>query len=626
MSLVISYVLGCWITQHLRIGLTTVSKPCLSIILGSVLVSITCYYMALVFGFQRGAIIGQVSIILLIAYVTYEKPGWWHLKIPDVRQSPSNSSFTITLAILAFFTLWLLSTHIIQESNDTFTTGESSYSDLPFHLTIISQLAYGHIFPPEHPFFSGLPLAYPYLVDFFSAILVNEGWTLRSAILIPGALFAISLFVLVFDFAYALTKNHGIALLTLLLFVLNGGLGFYYFLHENDFAISRIYDVLSYPPKLINDYSHLPDHNIHWATFLTRMMVPERSILFGIPVGLIILRLLFFRDSKIPITLFEVVVVSLLIASMPLLHTHTVLVFTLLLPLLALFTWQRANTLNLLRRYSLILILVTAFGLPHLSLFLSHVGGSESFFRFQWGWMKEENESFASFWLNNGGLLIPLSFGIYFWPTPRNREVIILHLSSLALFLLMNTIIFQPYAWDNIKFLLWIGIFFALSTSLVLCHFWKKGGINRILVPMACIILTASAGLSLYRELYVEFSLFDTEAIRLAQEIRNDTPRDAIFLTPMTHNSFVSNLAGRRILMGPPGMLWVHGIHYDSRVNDIHKMYAGSDESKELFHAYGVKYVLVPSSPSDDNPINQEYFRQFPVFRQTNQHTIYSIE
>jgi phosphotransferase system glucose/maltose/N-acetylglucosamine-specific IIC component len=82
--------------------------------------------MALLFGFQRGTTIGQVSIILLIVYGTYEKPGWWRLKFPDARQLPSNRSFTITLAVLAFFTLWLLSTHIIQESNGSFTTGESS--------------------------------------------------------------------------------------------------------------------------------------------------------------------------------------------------------------------------------------------------------------------------------------------------------------------------------------------------------------------------------------------------------------------------------------------------------------------------------------------------------------------
>src|SRR3989304_1076179 len=75
--------------------------------------------------------------------------------------------------------------------------------------------------------------------------------------------------------------------------------------------------------------------------------------------------------------------------------------------------------------------------------------------------------------------------------------------------------------------------------------------------------------------------------------VKLNTPQDSIFLTAPIHNSFVSNLGGRRIYMGYPGLLWVHGISYGSRERNLKDIYMGVREAKFLVLKEGIDYIVV---------------------------------
>lgn len=622
-TILLSYALGRLIVRLLNFKLARFFVPAVSLILGTTVLAILTYGIALMSSFVVGSIVSQTLVFLLVIYATAKKPGWWRNEQSFDLTRNAKIELIIILCVLGFLMFRLLDTHIIPLVDGVFRTGESTYGDLPFHLTIISQMAYGNHFPPENPFYTGLPLAYPYFANLYSAILVFEGWSLRSSILIPGLLFALALFTLLYDFAWTVTKRHAAALLTLLLYVFNGGLGFYFFLRDNNFKASDVLGSVVNPSNLQADYSHLFAENIQWSNFLTRMIIPERSILLGIPVGLIILRLLFFRDTDKPVTMFEILLIALLLSAMPLLHTHTVVVFAVILPLLALAFWKKEQTRELIRRYGLIILFSVLFALPHVPLFLGHVSGTDHFFSWHWGWMKKANESFLWFWFKNTGFLIPVSFGIYLIPKLRKKNIIALHGLGLLLFLILNLMLFQPYAWDNIKFLLWGGLFLTLAASLVFVELWKHTIITRVAGILLFLTLTASAGLSLERELTYQPMLFDENAKQLGEIVRTQTPKDAIFLTPRIHNNFANNLAGRKILMGYPGALWVHGIDYSQRESDVLAMYAGTEKSDALLKQYGVDYVVVPTS--EDETINKAFFTHYPVFQQTTRYIIFRI-
>ena len=137
--------------------------------------------------------------------------------------------FILTIVIgLILFTLF--NHHIIPSVKGNLQTGESTYGDLPFHLSIISHIAYGYKFPPDNPFYANAQLAYPYLINFFSAILVFEGWSLRLSIIIPGLMLSLSLIGLIYDFTYNLTRDGLKSFFAVLLYFFNGGLGFIFFL------------------------------------------------------------------------------------------------------------------------------------------------------------------------------------------------------------------------------------------------------------------------------------------------------------------------------------------------------------------------------------------------------------
>src|SRR5579859_3290409 len=79
----------------------------------------------------------------------------------------------IAFLVFLFFSFRMFDTHILRsDGSGNLMTGESTYGDLPFHLANISQMAYGGIFPPDNPLYAGHKLAYPYLINILSAVMV----------------------------------------------------------------------------------------------------------------------------------------------------------------------------------------------------------------------------------------------------------------------------------------------------------------------------------------------------------------------------------------------------------------------------------------------------------------------
>jgi len=76
--------------------------------------------------------------------------------------------------------------------------------------------------------------------------------------------------------------------------------------------------------------------------------------------------------------------------------------------------------------------------------------------------------------------------------------------------------------------------------------------------------------------------------------VRTHTSPDAIFAVADEHNSPVSTLAGRRVLVGYPGWLWTYGLaDYVQKEADDKKILAGDPAALDLARKYGVDYVMI---------------------------------
>lgn len=621
LNFILTILLGIIITNHLSINIPKFSKLFFAIPLGAIGFTATSYLFSLLFSFPTGLIISYIFIgIFEFVYFLLNYKKLEFINLLGIVKEP----LLLVILLLSLLILFpLFHTHIILDIDGDLYTGESTFGDLPFHLSTISQISYANKFPPQNPMYDGLSLVYPYLANFQSAILVLGGSSLRDSIFIPGIILSLALIALFYDFVFALTKNSLKSFIATILYFLNGGLGFYFFLKDNNFHVPSIITSIINPTTL-KEYSHLFEQNIQWPNFLSRMIVPERSLLFGIPAGLIILRLLYFRNSINRPTLFDLIVVSALLALMPLLHTHTALVMAIILPILSIFSLKKNSWKEQVFDYAFVVILTLILLAPQYQLFLGHLGGSGEFFRAHAWWMKDSSESVISFWFKNSYLLILFSLAVFI-PRIGNSSVKILEICALILLALVNIFLFQPYNWDNVKLLLWAGVFFSISMSVFLCFILSK---RKLVLDMfvLVIILTsiATALLSIYREINVKYMLFSKDSVELGNYIKENTPINSKFLTYKVHHSPASNLGGRSILMGYPGLLWVHGIDYSKRDKDINLMYAGA--SDELFNEYEVNFVIVGPGIDKDIPVNTTYLNKFPVFYKNNTYVVYQIK
>ncbi|KKQ92124.1 MAG: hypothetical protein UT58_C0011G0002 [Microgenomates group bacterium GW2011_GWC1_39_7b] len=534
----------------------------------------------------------------------------------------------ILVLALSFFIYAIFNSHIIkQDLNGNLTTGESTYGDLPFHLATISRMAYTGTFPPENPLFSDIPLVYPFFINVLSAAMVIWGFGLRASIILPGMFFSILMIVSLYFFYKKLTGLKSVAFLGTLLFFLNGGLGFYYFFKDVVFN-GKLQNFIT-GPGAFPDYSHLFGQNIQWCNFLSRILIPERSVLLGIPMGIAILYILFLKEKKDEKNLnWWYIFAAVLTGFLPLSHTHTFIVFSLLIPFLAVFELRKNNWVEWLKKWSIFGTIVLLIAAPQLKLIFFHLNTSSSFFRFHLGWMSDPGIlEFIIFWWKNTGILIPSLILSIFFIKPYKLLTRLILFSSF-IFVIINLFIFQPFDWDNIKFLFWFAIFAYAAVAFLLVKLWQsKIFFGKILTGILIASLTLSSLLSIYREINVSYQLFSKEEVDLGLWVRKNTQFDSLFLTEFTHRSFASNLGGRKILMGYQGSLWVHGIKYGDRERDIKVIYSGTANAKSLLYKYDVNYVVIGPGERDVLKANERFFiENFCLVKATTNYRIYSVK
>jgi hypothetical protein len=620
----LSFLLGNAISSRFLIKKASATEIFYSFSLGIIFLTIISYLFSLVMGFTIGAILGQVFVSLLIIIFNLRKSSI-KLFFPQLKAIFTDKWFLGLLLIVAPIVYVLFDTHIIPSINGDLYTGESTYGDLPYHLSMIVQIAYGGHFPPDNPMFAGIKLVYPYLINFFSSILVFEGSTLRDSVMFPGIILTLSLLGLIYDLGLTLTKKASVGFLTALFYFFNGGVGFYYFLKDYSFNLFQILQVLSHPTQM-KEYSHLFSENIQWGNFLSRIVVPERSILFGIPAGIIMLRILIFRGTDEKISFFEIVITAILASFMPLLHTHTVITFFFILPILLIYSLRTNYSKDTLHKYLLFILLTILFALIHIPTFFSHLASSSHFMTFHLGWMTEDGQSVIVFWLKNSGLLIPLALLALILPKNIPNNIKVLQVCGLLLLLLVNTVLFSPYNWDNVKLLFWIGIFFAIAAASIVQLLVSNSKVFlKVTGGVVIFTLISTSILSILREINVQYILFPKDAVSIGELVKKSTQKDALFLTYPIHNSPVSNLAGRQIMMGYPGYLWTQGVDYQKRYSDIQTIFAGDKNAKQLIAEYKINYIIIEDTDPEGIKINQKFFNQYQIALKNSQYTIYQM-
>jgi len=167
--------------------------------------------------------------------------------------------------------------------------------------------------------------------------------------------------------------------------------------------------------------------------------------------------------------------------------------------------------------------------------------------------------------------------------------------------------------------------------ALALAWIWNKNIILKFVAAVSLIVLTLAGALDVWRVVtkQIDYGVFQTDAIQIAEQIKQKTAPNALFLNAPTYNTAIA-LSGRRSLMRYPGHLASHGINFAEREADLKHIYAGDAAAETALKKYNIEYILV--GPEVENylkqvnlTINPTFFQKFPVVAEAGRYKVYKV-
>jgi hypothetical protein len=368
------------------------------------------------------------------------------------------------------------------------------------------------------------------------------------------------------------------------------------------------------------NYTHIAEKGLVWPNVITDMLVPQRTSIFGLSLGFIILSCFAiacrstnddapsaskWRDW--PVLLSAGILAGLL----PFFHVHSYAAVGLI-----------SGFLFLLRPRKVWLV----FWIPAIVLalprFLELRGqlAATGFTRFQPGWRGQGEPSWLLFWLRNIGL--PALLIIPAWLN-ASRSLRRFYLSFVILLVLALLFVFSPNDYDNLKLM----VYWYAGTCIVIAGWLGRLAVTRAGLAGAAGLVTVSilsGALAIVYEWRASKLVFDRDQIAAAQFVKHETAPHSLFLTaPSLHQPMLS-LAGRAVVRGPTAWLWSHGYPFAEREADVRAIYAGGGDANDLLRYYRVDYVYLGQSEATDLRANRAFFDAgFPAVYRAGDIAIY---
>jgi hypothetical protein len=628
---------------------------------GAAIFATVGFLLACFFGLSAATVLIALAVTLLPLALLLRKDYQAKLKaqLGDAKGTLDGADFGKILRfayyVFIFLVLWFFFDRAMLETKDgIFTGGSQNLGDLPFHLGAIFSFTEGHNFPPENPSFSGAKFTYPFLADFVTACFVKIGAGVRGAMIVQNVFLGVSLVVLLEKFTFKLTGNRTAGKIAPLLLLFSGGLGFVWFFKDYWQGTQSWWEILW---KLPGDYTI--GEKFRWGNSLVVLFLTQRSLLFGMPLTLIALGKIWeiFQSEKVEKVKsekesettdenffafsrfhFSIFFVGLLAGTLPLIHVHSLVVLFVVCAFLFFFRFESW------REWIAFAAGVSIIAVPE--LIWSLTGSASNLSKFiepHFGW-DSKDENFIKFWAKNIGLFAPvLIAGLVLILTrkseaveeasktevqnPKTEALLIFYLPFAFLFLIANTVKLAPWEWDNIKVLIYWFIGSLPFAALFLAWAWERSAPLKIAAIACFIVLTLAGALDVWRTIsgQINYKVFDRDAVKIAELIKQKTAPNAMFLNAPTYNSAVV-LAGRRSLMRYSGHLSSYGIDYVPRESEVKRIYEGGALAERLLQKNNIEYVIISPEETANITVREEFFDKYPVVAEAGAYRVLKVK
>ena len=200
------------------------------------------------------------------------------------KPDTASIGYFLFYAVVAIVLWKVFSRAVIEDSTGISTGLLNNYGDLPFHLSVITSFVFGNNFPPEDPTYAGVRFTYPFISDFVSAMFVRCGADLRESMFVENYILGLSFVGLVHRWGLVMLRDRLAAIITPLLVLLNGGLGWTQLFTKAGTNEGGLWGVLmDLPPS----FTVVPETTWRWGNAISALLIPQRGFLMGLPLATI---------------------------------------------------------------------------------------------------------------------------------------------------------------------------------------------------------------------------------------------------------------------------------------------------------------------------------------------------
>jgi len=652
-TIALGSVVTCLVVERINIF----TRLAAGSVIGLAALSWVGYLTAIIFGLNAISIsITVIVVILALSWLIWiRSPSRIAVIFKDFEVSKTG---IIYYALWSALLVWLFSRVVMFYPEGIYTAPANNYGDLPFHLGIVTSFAYGENLPPINPIFAGTKFTYPFLIDFLTAFYIRCGANWPTAFFIGNIILSLALVGLIETLAFCITGNRVASRIAPLIFLFNGGLGFINFFLEMGNLQNGLIEFITHLPQTYTMNADLKSVPLRWGNVFTTLLIPQRSMLFGLPIAAMILILWWMalgkresggtgragergerekeslvekesgisestnKNSSLSHSPTLLLASGILAGMLPMLHAHGF--FAVMIASAVMFLLFRSKEWISFFVPCLLLALPQAWwlsGTPVKNrLFTAHLGWEASDLdQFPAGFgvnalfdlvaRQGLIQKITIFWAINAGVFIILLVAALISRKITTDQQRRFYLPFCLWFIVPNIVLLAPWPWDNIKVLVYWSLVSCPLIAAVLAQLFTRKIAGRALAFALLLILTFSGALDVIRALSpVEvLSLFGTDELVVAGMLRTQTsPRSVILHAPI-HNSVVA-LTGRRSVMGYPGHLWTHGIEYQAREAEVATIYRGGTEIEEIFSRLKVDYLIISPVERAKFVVDESFF------------------
>lgn len=475
----------------------------------------------------------------------------------------------------------------------------SNWQDTAMHSGIIESISQGN-FPPQAPYFSGVPLNYYYFTDFHSSILETMyGRFFPRVLVYDNPFFAFILAILVYFTTYELTRNRKISVLSLVLAPFIGNYMFVDFVNDLTNGLGKAKDLIATKGYAIEF------GGMFQVSPMADYFLQNRPMMVGLPafVAVLLLSIFLFR-KKIPgVALLAGFIAGALIKFQ--LFSSLISVGAFFVVSMFYFSLRRHKLFFQSAFYFLtiylifVLIFATDTNVNQKSLVLLVAEN------FSWGpWERGKDLSwYLEFVSKNLGfpfVIVTLSFFV-----KKSRAFWAITVIALALTVIPFAFRFTIMKYDMLKFIYFASIIYSLVVFWVLRKIVKNNYIFWTLFSLIIVTSSLTSFLNLGNSYLNKTMAYTQNEIDSGFWIRENTPPKSVFLDLANLHSPITEVAGRLRVLSY--INWPHSHGYNvgsdnvfSRLEDIKNVYAKGDLT--AIAKYNVDYVYWGRMERDGYP------------------------